>query len=138
MKESDASCIKSGSEASLMCTCIYCGTPGWLESPVCVEVRYYRPIQTLMQLYGKDMLLNESAKMAYRNEKEVLYGVKITSGWRPVRGGHAAREILRHAKRGRLHSWRREIGKHPGRREEAMVNTLLKTYEVKKGITVHV
>ncbi len=54
----DRSLLKEPDVASLMCTCIYCATPGW------AEVWYYRPIRTLMQLYGKDMLLNESARMA--------------------------------------------------------------------------
>ncbi len=56
-------------EASLMCTCIYCATPGW------AEVWYYRLIRTLMQLYGKDMLLNESARMATKIAQiSVLWG----------------------------------------------------------------
>lgn len=69
-KEPDGSWVKSGSEASLMCTCIYCGTLGWPESPVCAEVRHFRLIRTLMHLYESDMLLNECVRRTTKMVKQ--------------------------------------------------------------------
>lgn len=105
----------TGTEASFMYTCIYCGTLGRPECPVDVKVRCCHPIQTqMLQEKNKHVI----CKNAQKNRKETCTVVKITSGWCPVRRGHAAGEILRHAERGRLQTGRRKIGKHSGRTTE--------------------